>query len=119
MGALRMLGWSELRRRWRSIVVLTVLVGFAGAVVLALVAGARRTDSAVARFETAQPSRPTVEIDAGDTTPAELAGVPPHSGRRRGRAAAPAHDGRRRRAVPRRPGHRSTTSSGGRSTGRE
>ncbi len=71
MGAVRMLGWSEMQRRWRSIVVLTVLVGFAGAVVLTLVAGARRTDSAVARFEAASRSA-NLEITAGNATPAEL-----------------------------------------------
>jgi len=35
-----MLTRAELRRRWRSVVVLAVMVGFVGAVVLALVAGA-------------------------------------------------------------------------------
>ena len=43
MGAIVMLGRAELRRRWRSVVVLTLLVGFAGAVALSLFAGARRT----------------------------------------------------------------------------
>ncbi|HEU5306840.1 MAG TPA: hypothetical protein VFW97_05910, partial [Acidimicrobiia bacterium] len=51
MGAVRMLARSELRRRWRSVVVLTLLVGVSGAVVLALIAGARRTESSLARFE--------------------------------------------------------------------
>ena len=41
---------AELRRRWRAAVLLTVLVGLAGGVVLAAVAGARRTGSAVDRF---------------------------------------------------------------------
>jgi hypothetical protein len=41
---------AELRRRWRATVLLAVLVGLAGGVVLAAVAGARRTDSAVDRF---------------------------------------------------------------------
>ena len=45
MPAVLMLGRAELRRRWRSVVVLTLLVGFAGAVALALFAGARRTDT--------------------------------------------------------------------------
>jgi ABC-type lipoprotein release transport system permease subunit len=35
-----MLARAELRRRWRSVVVLAVMAGFVGAVVLALVAGA-------------------------------------------------------------------------------
>src|SRR5262245_5055966 len=45
-----MLARYELRRRWRGAVVLTLLVGVVGAVVLAATAGARRTDSALARF---------------------------------------------------------------------
>ena len=66
-----MLARSELRRRWRSVVVLTLLVGFSGAVVLALVAGARRTESSLARFESASRSA-DVEFDAGDVTPAQV-----------------------------------------------
>ena len=72
MPAVLMLGRAELRRRWRSVVVLTLLVGFAGAVALALFAGARRTETALARFESVSRSA-NVEIDAGDTTPAQLA----------------------------------------------
>jgi hypothetical protein len=41
---------AELRRRWRATVLLAVLVGLAGGVVMAAVAGARRTGSAVDRF---------------------------------------------------------------------
>jgi ABC-type lipoprotein release transport system permease subunit len=41
---------ADLRRRWLVTVLLVVLVGLAGGVVLAAVAGARRTDSAVDRF---------------------------------------------------------------------
>jgi hypothetical protein len=41
---------AELRRRWRATVLLTMVVGLAGGVVLAAVAGARRTDSAMDRF---------------------------------------------------------------------
>jgi ABC-type lipoprotein release transport system permease subunit len=71
MGAIAMLTRSELRRRWRSVVVLTLLVGFAGAVVLALAAGARRTDSAVSRFES-ESRAADLEITAGPATDAEL-----------------------------------------------
>jgi FtsX-like permease family len=41
---------AELRHRWRATLLLAVLVGLAGGVVLAAVAGARRTDSAMDRF---------------------------------------------------------------------
>lgn len=67
-----MLARSELRRRWRSVVVLTVLVGFVGAVVLALVAGARRTETSLSRFEERSRAA-TLEIDAGEVTPEQLA----------------------------------------------
>ena len=66
-----MLARSELRRRWRSVLVLTLLVAFSGAVVVALVAGARRTESSLARFEDASRSA-DVEFDAGDVTPAQV-----------------------------------------------
>jgi ABC-type lipoprotein release transport system permease subunit len=71
MGAIVMLGRAELRRRWRSVVVLTILVGFVGAVVLALVAGARRTDSSLERFET-QSRTSNVEVDVGDASAADI-----------------------------------------------
>ena len=58
MGAVWMLARSELRRRWRSVVVLTLLVGFVGAVVLALVGGARRTDTSLAALRGAEPRAP-------------------------------------------------------------
>jgi hypothetical protein len=41
---------AELRRRWRATLLLTLLVGLAGGVVLAAVAGARRTDTVMDRF---------------------------------------------------------------------
>jgi hypothetical protein len=41
---------AELRRRWRATVLLAVLVGLAGGVVLAAVAGARRTATVMDRF---------------------------------------------------------------------
>jgi len=71
MGAVMMLAGTELRRRWRSIVVLTLLVGVAGAVVLALVAGARRTSSSLARFESYSQSA-DLEVTVGHPTPAQL-----------------------------------------------
>jgi hypothetical protein len=50
MGAVWLLAGSEMRRRWRSLVALTLLVGIIGAIVLATVAGARRSSTALARF---------------------------------------------------------------------
>ncbi len=44
---------SELRTRWRSVVALTLVVGVVGGASLAAAAGARRTDTAYARFFTA------------------------------------------------------------------
>ena len=71
MKAVRMLARAELRRRWRSVLVLTLLVGVAGAVVLALVAGARRTDSSLQRFQSYSRSS-DLEINVGDATPAQI-----------------------------------------------
>ncbi len=45
---------AELRTRWRAWLALALVVGLVGGVVLALVAGARRTDSAYERFLRAQ-----------------------------------------------------------------
>ena len=50
MGAVRLLVRSEVRRRWRSLVIVVLLVGFAGGATLAAVAGARRTSSSFDRF---------------------------------------------------------------------
>jgi hypothetical protein len=72
MLAVSMLARSELRHRWRSALVLTLLVGFVGAVVLALVGGARRTETSLARFETFSRSA-RLEVDVGDATPDQIA----------------------------------------------
>lgn len=50
MGAVGIVAGHMLRRRVRSVVMLTLLVGVVGAVVLATAAGARRTGSALDRF---------------------------------------------------------------------
>lgn len=49
----RMWTRSEIAARWRSLIVLGLLAGLAGGVCLAAVAGARRTDTAYARYRTA------------------------------------------------------------------
>jgi len=50
MAAVWMVFRSEVRRRWRAWLALALLVGLFGAIVLAAVAGARRTDSAYPRL---------------------------------------------------------------------
>ena len=72
MNAVRMLAGSDIRRRWRSVVALTLLVGAVGAIVLATAAGARRSDTALARFNGFSRSS-DVEISIGIPTAAELA----------------------------------------------
>jgi ABC-type lipoprotein release transport system permease subunit len=50
MAALWLVVRADLRQRWRSLAVLTLLVALAGGVVLTALAGARRTDSALPRL---------------------------------------------------------------------
>ena len=69
MGAIRYTAGHELRRSWRTVLALTLLVGVGGAVVLTLVAGARRADSSYQRFRdetfSADVSVAPSEFDAG------------------------------------------------------
>jgi ABC-type antimicrobial peptide transport system permease subunit len=67
--AVRLLAWSELRRRWRSAVALALLVGVLGAIVLAAAAGARRSDSALARFRASSRSADVTFLTAFQYTP--------------------------------------------------
>src|SRR5262245_15901654 len=53
MSAVRLLVRAELRRRWGSLLVVTLLVALAGGVTLAAVAGARRTETSFDRFQDA------------------------------------------------------------------
>ncbi len=50
MGALRLTLRAELRRRWRPMLVLALLLGITGGVVLTAAAGAVRTDTAYPRL---------------------------------------------------------------------
>ncbi len=65
------LSGCEFRRRWRSVVVLVLLVGAVGAIVLATAAGARRTRSALARFDSSSAAA-TVQLQVGNPTAAQL-----------------------------------------------
>jgi hypothetical protein len=88
MGGVAMVVGAELRRRWRSYVALGVLAGVLAAVVLACLAGARRTSSVperlreasgawdamgVAYITGADPARADDAIDAVATTPGVVA----------------------------------------------
>ncbi len=53
MAVVRYLVECDLRRRWRALLVVTLLVGLVGAVVLTALAGARRTDTAYDRLREA------------------------------------------------------------------
>ena len=71
MGAVRMVAGGEIRRRWKRVVVLVLLVGVVGAVVLSIVAGARRSESALARFN-ASSRAGDLELTVGDPTASQL-----------------------------------------------
>jgi hypothetical protein len=71
MSAVRMLAASDIRRSWRSVVALTLLVGAVGAIVLATAAGARRSDTALSRFNASSRSS-DVEISIGFPTASQL-----------------------------------------------
>ena len=64
---------SELRSRWRALLGLALLVAFVGAVSLAGFAGARRTASALDRFEAATLARDVRVVGVDDETTHELA----------------------------------------------
>lgn len=53
MGAVGLLVATDLRRRWRSVLAVALLLGLGGAVVLSALAGARRTQSAYPRLNEA------------------------------------------------------------------
>src|SRR4051812_35424733 len=66
-----MLAGLEIRRRRWRVVVVTVLVGAVGALVLSTMAGARRTESALARFN-ASSRAADLELQVGDPSPSQL-----------------------------------------------
>jgi hypothetical protein len=65
MGAVRMLAGGLVRRHWRRVAALALLVGVVGAVVLSSAAGARRSSTALARFNRATRSA-DLQILVGD-----------------------------------------------------
>ena len=66
-----MVGASGIRRRWRRVVLLVFVVGAVGAVTFAAAAGARRTSSALTRFNAASRSA-DLQIETGEPTAAQL-----------------------------------------------
>jgi ABC-type lipoprotein release transport system permease subunit len=82
VGAIRMLAANDLRRRRGSTVAITLLIGIVGAIVIAAVAGARRSDTALARFNDESRSS-NIQIEVGTPTVARIeaferaAGSPP------------------------------------------
>lgn len=71
MGAIWMLSANDLRRRWVSTLATTLLIGIVGAVVIAAVAGARRSDTALRRFNDESHSA-NVEVEVGTPTAPQL-----------------------------------------------
>src|SRR5690242_11007930 len=68
------IGWlaaNDLRRRRLATVAIAVLVGVVGSIVLATVAGARRSDSSLRRFN-AESGTTNLELNVGLPTPARL-----------------------------------------------
>src|SRR5437868_12768126 len=66
-----MLAGFTIRRRLARVVAIALMVGAVGAVVLSTVAGARRTESALARFN-ASSRAGDLELFVGDASPSQL-----------------------------------------------
>ena len=76
--AIRMLAWAQSRPRWRAMVALTLFVGLAGGLSIALIAGSRRSATVVDRFfATARHYDAAVLVSSWDLpTKAELLAIP-------------------------------------------
>jgi hypothetical protein len=70
--AIAFVAWRDVRRRWLGTVAAALLVGFVGAVVLATGAGARRSDSALHRFNDYSRSA-DIELTLGRPSAPEMA----------------------------------------------
>jgi len=71
VGAIRMLSAMDLRRRWVATIAITLLIGTVGAIVIATAAGARRSHTALRRFNDVSRSA-NVEVEVGTPTPQQL-----------------------------------------------
>jgi hypothetical protein len=69
--AIRLLAASDLRRRWRAAVLIALLIGLIGAIVFATAAGARRSGTALDRFNQFSQSS-DLEVDYRMSTPAQV-----------------------------------------------
>ncbi len=65
---------AAIRRQWRGLIVVALLVGIAGGVVLAAAAGARRTSTSLDRFRSYSRSA-DVELDVASATPGQIAAL--------------------------------------------
>ena len=74
MGAVLLLTRVGLRRRWRSLALIVVLVGLAGGVSLGSIAGARRTSSSFDRFLTSSRAQDVLVLGR-DIGPREIARI--------------------------------------------
>ena len=67
MGAVRLVVGCDLRRRWRRVVLLAMLIGLVGGTSMSVAAGARRTGTALTRFRRSSGAA-DLEIDGGAPT---------------------------------------------------
>ena len=74
MGAVGLMARREVRRRWRGVLALALLVAVVGSVVLATTAGARRTRTALDRFR-AENLSADLELAADPPTPQQLTAI--------------------------------------------
>jgi hypothetical protein len=72
MSAIALVARADLRRRWFATVAVAVLVGVVGAVVLSSLSGARRSNSALRRFNEYSRSG-NLEVTPGRASPAQIA----------------------------------------------
>ena len=75
MGSVVFVARSQLRRRWRSLGALVIVIGGVGGLSISLVAGARRSSSVVDRYY-ASATRFDVGVAAPDLTRAQLVALP-------------------------------------------